>query len=122
MRVRLSERMRELVVGQGLLLSQLLGNALRAALAPRMTHQRSGNGRPTPLCYRAQSAVAPLKKALLRRPYWTVDNDCWTEKWGYDREPDLEATGAEVHVFSGDELSHCMKGGATCMTLPLLRE
>ncbi len=35
---------------------------------------------------------------------------------------DLEAAGAEVTVFSGEELSHCMKGGATCLTLALLRE
>lgn len=53
-------------------------------------------------------AVAP-RKCIMLKDYPGVKRD-------------LGAAGAEVHVFSGDELSHCMKGGATCMTLPLLRE
>jgi len=35
---------------------------------------------------------------------------------------DLEAAGVQVRVYTGEELSHCMKGGATCMTLDVLRE
>ncbi|MFO8061120.1 MAG: arginine deiminase family protein [Bacillota bacterium] len=35
---------------------------------------------------------------------------------------ELEEAGAEVRTFRAPQLSHCMKGGATCMTLPLLRD
>ncbi len=71
--------------------------------------------------YGAQSAVAPLRKALLRRPDWAVNDDRWRGKWGYEREPDLEAArrehdafaqllknlGTEVHYLEGDGPDLC---------------
>ncbi len=53
-------------------------------------------------------AVAP-RKCLMLKDYPKVRED-------------LEAAGAEVMVFSGEEISHNMKGGATCMTLALMRD
>ena len=34
---------------------------------------------------------------------------------------DLEAAGVEVRVFGAEQIAHCMKGGATCLTLSTLR-
>ena len=50
--------------------------------------------------YGAQSSVAPLKKAILRRPHWTAEDDCWREKWGYEREPNLKAAQQEHDAFA----------------------
>lgn len=71
--------------------------------------------------YGAQSAVAPLRKALLRQPDWTVEDEPWEEKWGYDGEPDLEVArrehgafaslltdlGVQVHYLQGDGPGLC---------------
>ena len=51
--------------------------------------------------YGAQSAVAPLKKALLRRPDWTLSDESWEEEWGYERKPDLDAARCEHEAFAG---------------------
>lgn len=50
--------------------------------------------------YGAQSAVAPLRKALLRRPDWNLEDEPWEEKWGYDGRPDLEAARREHDAFA----------------------
>ncbi len=69
----------------------------------------------------AQSAVGPLKRALLRRPQWKVSDEKWRDKWGYDREPDMRAAqsehddfaallrqlGVEVHYLTGDAPGQC---------------
>lgn len=51
--------------------------------------------------YGGQSTVAPLRKALLRRPAWAPGTpEPWASKWGFEREPDLAAAQHEHDVFA----------------------
>ncbi len=70
------------------------------------------------MAFGGQSQVAPLLKALIRRPSWNLEGnrEYWRETWGYDRQPDLGAArtehdrlarllqdwGVEVHYVRGE--------------------
>ncbi len=51
--------------------------------------------------YGGHSAVAPLQRALLRRPQWIPGSQqCWAGTWGYEGEPDLAAAQREHDAFA----------------------